>query len=132
MMMTDPVADMLTRLRNASMAGNLTTTIPASRLKIAMARILKDTGFVEDFKVEGKLPHRNIVVRLKYLDDNEPVIAGLKRVSKPSRRVYRGYKDIPRVLGGLGVVIMSTSRGLMTGREAFRRHLGGEVLAYVW
>ncbi len=132
MMMTDPVADMLTRLRNASMAGNPTTTIPASRLKIAMARILKDTGFVEDFKVEGEPPRRNIVVRLKYLDDNEPVIAGLKRVSKPSRRVYRGYKDIPRVLGGLGVVIMSTSRGLMTGREAFRRHLGGEVLAYVW
>ena len=132
MMMTDPVADMLTRLRNASMAGNPTTIIPASRLKIAMARILKDTGFVEDFELEGKPPHRNIVVRLKYLDDNEPVIAGLKRVSKPSRRVYRGYKDIPRVLGGLGVVIMSTSRGLMTGREAFRRHLGGEVLAYVW
>ncbi len=132
MMMTDPVADMLTRLRNASMAGNLTTTIPASRLKIAMARILKDTGFVEDFEVKGEPPRRNIVVQLKYLDDNEPVIAGLKRVSKPSRRVYRGYKDIPRVLGGLGIVIMSTSRGLMTGREAFRRHLGGEVLAYVW
>ncbi len=132
MTMTDPVADMLTRLRNASMAGNLTTTIPASRLKIAMAGILKDTGFVEDFEVEGEPPRRNIVVQLKYIDGNEPVLAGLKRVSKPSRRVYRGYKDIPRVLGGLGIVIMSTSRGLMTGREAFRRHLGGEVLAYVW
>ena len=132
MTMTDPVADMLTRLRNASMAGNLTTTIPASRLKIAVARVLKDTGFVEDFEVEGEPLRRNIVVHLKYIDGNEPVLAGLKRVSKPSRRVYRGYKDIPRVLGGLGVVIMSTSRGLMTGREAFRRHLGGEVLAYVW
>ena len=132
MTMTDPVADMLTRLRNASMAGNLTTAIPASRLKIAMARILKDTGFVGDFELDGEPPRRNIVVHLKYIDGNEPVLAGLKRVSKPSRRVYRGYKDIPRVLGGLGVVVMSTSRGLMTGREAFRRHLGGEVLAYVW
>ena len=130
--MTDPVADMLTRLRNASAAGNLTTAIPASRFKIAIAGILKETGFVHDFELVGEPPRKNIVVQLKYTDRQEPVFAGLKRVSKPSRRVYRGHKDIPRVLGGLGVVIMSTSRGLMTGRQAFRRHLGGEVLAFVW
>lgn len=132
MTMTDPVADMLTRLRNASGAGNRTTAIPASRLKVSVAKILKDTGFVNDYELAGELPRRNIVVQLKYTETDDPVISGLTRISKPSRRVYRGHKDIPRVLGGLGVVIMSTSRGLMTGREAFRRHLGGEVLAYVW
>ena len=132
MTMTDPVADMLTRLRNAMGARHKDTTMPGSRLKAGVARVLKETRFIEDYELVKVPPHTDIKISLKYADDGAPVVAGIKRVSRPGRRKYCGHKQIPRVLGGIGVVIMSTSKGLMTGREAYRRRLGGEVLAYVW
>jgi small subunit ribosomal protein S8 len=131
-MMTDPVADMLTRLRNASRAKHVSTTMPASRLKQRIAQILKAEGYIQDFEVVETTPQATLKVTLKYGQNREPALSGLKRVSKPGLRVYTGKTEIPRVLGGLGTVIMSTPRGLMTGREAWRQHVGGEVLAYVW
>jgi small subunit ribosomal protein S8 len=131
-MMTDPVADMLTRLRNASMARHATTIIPASRLKRQIAQILKEEGYIQDFEVLRDTPQGSLKVYLKYGPNREPALTGLKRVSKPGLRVYRRRHEIPRVLGGLGTVIMSTPKGLMTGREAWRRRVGGEVIAYVW
>lgn len=131
-MMTDPVADMLNRLRNASKAKHVSTMIPASRVKRQIAQILKDEGYIRDFEVLSDSPQGSIKVTLKYGDNREPAIAGLKRVSKPGLRVFRGRQDIPRVLGGLGTVIISTPKGLMTGRDAWRQHVGGEVVAFVW
>lgn len=132
MTMTDPVADMLTRIRNASSARHESTSIPASKLKIEIAKILKDEGFIKSYELIKDSVQGSVKVELKYTDTREPVLTGLKRVSKPGLHVYTRRKTIPRVRGGLGVVIMSTPQGLMTGREAWRRHLGGEVLAYVW
>lgn len=131
-MMTDPVADMLTRLRNASRAKHATTTIPASRIKRAIAQLLKDEGYIKDFDVIADNPQGTLKVTLKYGSDRTPALTGLKRVSKPGLRVYRNRDDIPRVLGGLGTVIISTPKGLMTGRDAWRQNVGGEVLAYIW
>ena len=131
-MMTDPVADMLTRLRNAYMAKHTQTVVPASRLKRSIAQILKDEGYIRDFELLSDTPQGTIKVYLKYGPDRTPALSGLRRVSKPGLRVYRGRGEIPRVLGGLGTVIMSTPKGLMTGRDAWRQHVGGEVLAYVW
>jgi small subunit ribosomal protein S8 len=131
-MMTDPVADMLTRLRNASRAGHVTTAMPASKLKRQIARILKDEGYIQDFELVQDTPSGTLRVHLKYGEDRAPALSGLRRVSKPGLRVYKGRGDIPRVLGGLGTVIISTPKGLMTGREAWRQNVGGEVLAYVW
>jgi small subunit ribosomal protein S8 len=131
-MMTDPVADMLTRLRNAYMAKHTTAVVPASRLKERIAQILKDEGYIRDFEVARDTVQGTITITLRYGDDRQPAVTGLKRISKPGLRVYRSRNDIPRVLGGLGTVIMSTPKGLMTGRDAWRQHVGGEVLAYVW
>jgi small subunit ribosomal protein S8 len=131
-MMTDPVADMLTRLRNASMAKHAATAMPASHLKQRIAQILKAEGYIQDFEVVEGTPQATLKLVLKYGENREPAIAGLKRVSKPGLRVYTGKAEIPRVLGGLGTVIISTPKGLMTGRDAWRQHVGGEVLAYVW
>jgi small subunit ribosomal protein S8 len=123
---------MLTRLRNASKARHTATLVPASRLKQQIAKILKEEGYIKDFEVVPEGPQHTLKVFLKYGDDHAPALSGLKRVSRPGLRVYRGSKDIPRVLGGLGTVIMSTPRGLMTGRDAWREKVGGEVVAYIW
>jgi small subunit ribosomal protein S8 len=131
MNISDPIADMLTRIRNGSRARHTDVRLPASRTKLAIAQILKDEGFIEDFEEQRNGSHAELVVRLKYVG-KVPVVSGLKRVSKPGLRVYAAKTDIPRVLGGLGVVIVSTSQGIMTGAQAWRSQLGGEVLAYVW
>jgi len=130
-MVTDPIADMLTRLRNAAMARHDTVMVPASKMKIAMAKILKDEGFISDFSVVKGEPQRMIKITLKYID-KQPAFIGVERVSKPGLRVYSGKKEIPRVYGGLGIAILSTSKGLMTGQEAWKKNLGGEILCYVW
>ena len=131
-MMTDPVADMLTRLRNAAKAKHTTTEMPVSKLKREIAQLLKEEGYIQDFEVLTETPHGSLRVHLNNAEDRTPAFAGLRRVSKPGLRVYRGRQAIPRVLGGLGTVILSTPKGLMTGREAWRQNVGGEVLAYVW
>lgn len=131
-MMTDPVADMLTRLRNASKAKHTTTVMPTSKIKREIARILKDEGYIQDFEVVDGEPQPSLRVHLKYADDRAPAFIGLRRVSKPGLRVYKGRQEIPRVLGGLGTVIISTPKGLMTGRDAWRQNIGGEVVAFVW
>lgn len=131
MMMTDPIADMLTRVRNALQARHETVEIPASNEKVEIAKILKSEGFITDFKVEGDVK-KVLTVTLKYGANNEKIISGLKRISKPGLRVYAKVDSIPRVLNGLGIAIISTSHGLMTDREARAKHVGGEVLAYVW
>ena len=131
MNISDPIADMLTRIRNGSRARHTEITLPASRTKRAIAEILRDEGFIEDFEDARDGAHPMLRIKLKYVG-KVPVISGLKRVSKPGLRVYATKTDIPRVLGGLGVVIVSTSHGIMTGQRARQAHLGGEVLAYVW
>ncbi len=132
MNMTDPIADMLTRIRNASMARHQSVMIPASGIKMEIARILKDEGFVRDFDVPPDMGGRMFRVWLKYGADKKPVLTGLKRVSKPGLRIYKKRRDLPLVLNGLGVTIVSTPHGVMSGREAFGKNLGGEVVAYVW
>jgi small subunit ribosomal protein S8 len=132
MVMTDPVADMLTRIRNASMAYKDDVTMPASTIKERIAEILASEGYVAGSSVEGEGKDRALTVRLKYGPNRERTISGLKRVSKPGRRVYAGGSEVPRVLGGLGIAILSTSRGVLTDRQAKRLGVGGEVIAYVW
>lgn len=129
---TDPIADMLTRIRNANTANHEVVDIPASRLKQALARILKDEGFINDFERVEEGPQGTLRIKLKYGPDKEKVITGLRRISRPGLRVYTSKTEIPRVLGGLGLVIMSTSRGIMSGKRAKKEGCGGEVLAYVW
>lgn len=130
-MVTDPIADMLTRIRNAIMAGHESVSIPLSRAKLAVIKILKDEGFIEDYAIVKEEQHRSIRVTLKYID-NRPAILGLERVSKPGLRLYVKSGEIPRVYGGLGIAILSTSKGILVGREAWHRKLGGELLCYVW
>ena len=132
MSMTDPIADMLTRIRNANKAGHKDVTIPASNIKKAIANILLEEGYVN--KVEFKDDNKQglIKITLKYMEDGKGVIAGLKRISKPGLRIYSSNEDIPKVLNGLGVAIISTSKGVMTDREARKNNVGGEVLCYVW
>jgi small subunit ribosomal protein S8 len=132
MIVTDPIADMLTRIRNAHMVRHDSVLIPASRLKLAIAKILKDEGFITDFEIMKGKPHRTINIKLRYMEDNKPAISGLKRISKPGLRVYAQKKEIPRVYGGLGISILSTSKGLRTGQQAWRQGSGGEILCYVW
>lgn len=132
MTMTDPVADMLTRLRNANSAHHDDVSLPGSKLKERIAEILKKEGFIQDWKVEPARVGTTITLSLKYGANREPSIEGLKRVSKPGLRVYARSTEIPSVLGGLGVAILSTSSGLLTDREAQQKGVGGEVLAYVW
>ena len=131
MVTTDPIADMLTRIRNANQQKHETVSIPYSNLKNDLANILKNEGFVTDFVVNEEGNHKNIVITLKY-KGNERVITGLKRVSKPGLRQYAKVNEIPKVLNGLGIAIISTSKGLMADRDARKAGLGGEVVAYVW
>ncbi|HEY4753877.1 MAG TPA: 30S ribosomal protein S8 [Candidatus Limnocylindrales bacterium] len=132
MNVSDPIADMLTRVRNASRARHTEVIVPASRTKREIARILKEEGFIADVREEREGPSQLLRLELKYVDGKVPVVSGLKRISKPGLRVYARKTDIPRVLGGLGVVIVSTSKGIMTGTQARQAELGGEILAYVW
>ena len=130
-MVTDPIADMLTRIRNAIIAHHDTVQVPLSKAKLSLAKILKDEGFITDYTVLKDNSHRVIKITLKYIE-NQPAILGLERVSKPGLRIYVGRREIPRVYGGLGIAIVSTSKGLMAGHKAWRQNLGGEVLCYVW
>src|ERR671915_1289012 len=132
MSMTDPIADMLSRIRNASSAAHEDVLIPASNIKENIARILADEGYVQEYETVTDEAHPAIKIVLRYSEERESAIAGLRRISKPGRRVYKGARELPRVLGGLGVAIISTSRGVMTDRQARREGVGGEVLAYVW
>ena len=135
MSMTDPIADFLTRIRNGIMAAHEEVDIPASRLKTEMARILKQQGYIEGYEVHPRgegLTGENIHVMLKYTESRQSVISGLKRVSTPGKRTYVDSKHIPKVLGGMGTAIVSTSKGVMTGHDARRQGVGGEVVAYVW
>ena len=130
-MVTDPIADMLTRIRNANQQRHETVVVQCSKLKVDLAEILKNEGFIKDYKVEGEGVVKNIVITLKY-KGNDRVITGLKRVSKPGLRQYAKVNEIPKVLNGLGIVVLSTSQGLMTDKEARAKQIGGEVLAYIW
>ncbi len=131
-MMTDPIADMLVRISNGLTARHKQVLVPSSKVKLAMARILKDEGYIENFQVTRDKPQPNIRIILKYDENRQSVISKLKRVSKPGRRVYVGRQDIPWVLSGMGVAILSTPRGIITGQNARRLRVGGEVLCYIW
>jgi len=128
---TDPIADMLTRIRNAIMARRDNVIIPSSKIKLLIAKILKDEGFIQDYEVIKGKPQSTIKVYLKYIEE-QPTLLGLERVSKPGLRVYVAKGEIPRVYGGLGIAILSTSKGIMTGQKAWQLGLGGELLLYVW
>ncbi|MEN9961697.1 MAG: hypothetical protein RIS66_110 [Actinomycetota bacterium] len=132
MTMTDPVADFLTRLRNANSAYHETVSLPYSKLKAAIAEILKSEGYIATIKIEDAEVGKTLTIDLKYGPNRERSIAGIKRVSKPGLRVYAKSTELPRVLGGLGIAILSTSSGLLTDRQAAKKGVGGEVLAYVW
>ncbi|MCH7712633.1 MAG: 30S ribosomal protein S8 [Chloroflexi bacterium] len=132
MPVTDPIADMLTRIRNAIQMRHETVTMPHSKMKVSIARIFKEQGFIRDFDTpRGKL-HQMLRVHLAYREHREPAIVGLKRVSKPGLRIYVGRGEIPRVYGGLGIAVVSTSNGVMSGRQAWREGVGGELICYVW
>jgi small subunit ribosomal protein S8 len=131
-MLTDPVADMLTRIRNANKALQETVTMPTSKMKVEIARLLKDEGYIRDFRVEEGASFDTLVVELKFGRNRERVITDLKRVSKPGRRVYAKKERLPRVLGGMGTAIISTSRGLVTSRTAQEQGVGGEVVCFIW
>ena len=132
MQITDPVADMLTRIRNASSAKHDTVDVPASNLKKAIAQILLDEGYIKSFELVDNGNQGIIHITLKYMAKKAPVISGLKRVSKPGLRIYAGAEELPKVLKGLGIAIVSTSKGVMTDKKARELHIGGEVLAFVW
>ena len=131
-MNTDPIADMLTRIRNAVMARHESVSIPATKIKNEIARILKDEGFIKSYQLSSKTAAKAIDIALRYDEKENPLILGLKRVSKPGLRVYTSKDRIPSVYGGMGVAIISTSKGIMTGEDAKRQGIGGEVLCYVW
>ncbi len=131
-MLTDPIADMLARIRNANKALHETTTLPASNLKVEIARLLKEEGYIRDFRVEPGDSFSTLVIELKYGRNRERAITDLRRVSKPGRRVYADKNHLPRVLGGLGTTIVSTSSGVITGRRAEELGVGGEVICYIW
>ena len=132
MQITDPIADLLTRIRNASTAKHPSVEIPASNMKKAICQILVDEGFVKSMQVKNDTVQGTIVLNLKYQASGEPVLAGLKRISKPGLRIYTDCENMPRVMKGLGIAISSTSKGIMTDKAARAAHVGGEVLAYVW
>jgi small subunit ribosomal protein S8 len=127
-MLTDPIADMLTRLRNANLALHDQVTMPSSKMKQSVARLLQDEGYISGYEVDG----RELTVRLKYDKDRRRVLSGVRRMSKPGRRVYLASEDIPRVLGGMGISVISTSQGVLSGQEARRRGVGGELICTVW
>ena len=132
MTMTDPIADMLTRIRNAVTARHDYVNIPASKMKVAIAKVLRDEGFVRDFETFEEGPRRFVRVHLNYTPNREPLLSGLKRVSRPGLRVYVEKQEIPRVYNGLGIAILSTPKGIMAGQQAWRMQTGGEILCYVW
>ena len=132
MVINDPIADMLTRIRNAQVARHDTVTMPASNMKKSIAKLMQNEGFIKSYEVIDDGLQGEIKITLKYLDKKQPVIVGLKRISKPGLRVYASCEDLPKVLGGLGVAIISTSKGVMTDRIARKENLGGEVLCYIW
>jgi small subunit ribosomal protein S8 len=132
MTMTDPIADFLTRIRNSLVAGKDRCDVPASQVKLELAKILQEEGFIRSFKVLEEGPQRTVRLYLRYARDGEPVIRGLERVSRPGRRVYKGVSELPKVLDGIGVAVVSTSKGLMTDARAREQHLGGEVMCRVW
>jgi small subunit ribosomal protein S8 len=132
MAITDPIADMLTRLRNAVMVRHDSVMVPSSKVKIAIAKILQDEGFIIDYEVVKGKPHRMLKIHLKYDDKGLPVISGLERMSRPGLKLYVQKKEVPRVYGGIGIAIISTSKGIMTGHEARRQGIGGELLCQVW
>ena len=132
MVVTDPVADMLTRIRNANAMKYKEVSMPVSKTKTEIARILKEEGFIEDYKIRNDKPQKTLVLTLKYTNKKERVITGLKRISKPGLRVYTKSTDVPKVLNGFGIAIISTSKGIMTDKEARKQSLGGEVMAYIW
>ena len=131
MSMSDPIADMLTRIRNAQTVGHVDVAIPSSNAKAAVAQVLKDQGYVKTFSIEGEGVVKSMNIELKYYQ-NKPVITGLRRISKPSCRIYVKAAEMPRVRGGMGIAVISTPEGVITGKEAKRRNVGGEVLCYVW
>jgi small subunit ribosomal protein S8 len=130
--MTDPIADMLTRVRNANSASKEKVAMPSSKKLVEIARILKEEGYIVDFEVIDSVPVGTLEITLKYGEKREKIIRGLKRISKPGLRVYAGKDDLPRVLGGLGTAVVSTSKGVMTDRDARKAGVGGEILAYIW
>lgn len=132
MPVTDPISDMLTRIRNGLLVRKPFVMVPSSKIKVAIAQILLEEGYIQGYEVTNERPQPNIRVWLKYDEKRRPVVTGLQRVSKPGRRVYRGKQEIPWVLSGLGIAIVSTPRGVMTGREARRQGIGGEILCFVW
>jgi small subunit ribosomal protein S8 len=132
MIITDSIGDMLTRVRNAATVRHDTVEMPASKLKVAILKILKEEGFIGDYEVIKAKPEKLIRIRLKYGDDNRSIISGIERVSKPGLRVYAQHNEIPRVYGGVGIAILSTAKGVVTGQNARRNGVGGEVLCYVW
>jgi len=131
MAVTDSIADMLTRIRNAIMAHHSDVLVPASRIKLSIVKTLKEENFINGYEVLKEKPQAMIKIQLKYVN-NQPAVSGLERVSKPGLKIYVGRREIPRVYGGLGIAILSTSKGVMTGQGAWRHGLGGEVLCYVW
>lgn len=131
-MLTDPIADMLTRIRNAVMIRHEKVDVPASRLKLEIAKILKEEGFIRAYKILKDKKQGVLRITLKYTVDNAPIISGIKRISKPGRRVYAGKDEIPSVMGGVGVSILSTSRGIFVDKTCKREKVGGEILCYVW
>lgn len=131
-MISDPIADMLTRIRNGVMVRHKQVVMPGSKMKVALARILKDEGFIKDFEVTKDLPQPQVRIVLKYDRDRKPIISGLQRISRPGRRVYVKCTEIPWVMSGLGIAILSTPQGIMTDQRARRLKVGGEVLCYVW
>lgn len=132
MTMTDPIADMLTRIRNAVQARHEATEMPSSKLKVAIAKVLKEEGFIKDYQVLDNRPFKVLRIELLYTGKKEPVLTGIKRISKPGLRVYTKASAIPRVYGGLGLAVISTPKGVMSGRQARRQNLGGEVICHVW
>lgn len=132
MNLSDPIADMLTRIRNGNSANKTSVSMPSSKKLVEIARVMKEEGFLEDYVVEPGTPHDDLVITLKYGERRAKVIRGIRRISKPGLRIYVGKNELPRVLGGLGISIISTSRGVMTDRDARKLGVGGEVIAYVW
>ncbi len=132
MIITDQIGDMLTRIRNAAMVRHDTVEMPASKLKIAVSKILKEEGFISDYELLKGKPERLIRIRLRYGDSNKSMISGIERVSKPGLRIYAQHNEIPRVYGGVGIAILSTSKGVITGQQAWRQKIGGEIICYVW
>lgn len=129
---TDPIADMLTRIRNASQARHTVVDMPFSKIKLAIAKIMADEGYIAGQEVVENANRKALRLHLKYDEDRRPVVQGVRRLSRPGLRLYTGMHDIPRIRGGMGTVVISTNRGIMTGREARRRHLGGELIAEIW